>query len=141
MTVSLKIYSWLTCLLCNQPSTQQWSQEPTQSKLWLGQGIALTSNPLELETIATSSNSENLRDTEFLQHLPTQSDLTASILERRSQTNLNTASLASIAWHRTSEWLAMKTQPSRLTESLHSFYNDSLDTTLTQIDLQSSKQQ
>jgi hypothetical protein len=35
--VPLDIYSWLICLLHNQPSKMPWSQEPIRSKLWLGQ--------------------------------------------------------------------------------------------------------
>jgi hypothetical protein len=140
-TVPPEIYSWLTCLLRNQPSTQQWSQEPIRSKLWLGQGIAPTSNPLGLEMITTLNNSANLKNTESLQHLQMQSDQTASTPEKRSQTNLNIVNPPSVAWHRPTDWLATKTQPLMQIENLHSFYNDSSDIMLAQTDLQSSKQQ
>jgi hypothetical protein len=140
LEVPTEIYSWLTCLLCSQPLTQQWSQEPRRSKLWRGQGIPHTSNQLESQMIPTLNNSTNPRNTEYSEPLQLPSDQIVSTQERETQSNLITASPPSIAWHRPTEWLDMKTQPLTPMENLHSFYRDNLDISPTQTNPQPNKQ-
>jgi hypothetical protein len=63
-----EIYSWVTCLLRNQPSTQQWSQEPIRSKLWLGRGTLDTLIQSKSTTMTTSNNSTIYKNNESWVH-------------------------------------------------------------------------
>ena len=136
-----EIYSWLICLLRNQPSKVQWSQEPIRSKLWLGQDTSPTFSPLESKTMNSSNNSTMPNDTVSLEHLPTQSDRIGSILQNLIQTNPNTASPPLNAWHRPTDWLVDPTQHSTPMENLHFFYNANSEATPTQTDQLNNRQQ
>ena len=140
LPVPPEIYSWLICLLRNQPSNQQWLQEPIRSKLWLGNATFLTSNQLESKMIPTSTILTDSKSTEFLEHSQTQSGRIDLILKNLVKTNQNSASPPSNAWHRPTEWLEDLTQHLTPMENLLSFYQDNSEATPIPIHHQNNKQ-
>jgi hypothetical protein len=126
-----EIYSWVTCLLHNQPSTQQWSQEPIRSKLWLGKDTLLTSTQLESTVTSTSNNSTNYKNRESWEHLQTPSERIDFILENLITTNPSFVNPPSNAWHRPTEWQDDPVQHLTQMGKLHSFYKDNSEGTQT----------
>jgi len=129
-----EIYSWLICLLRNQPFKALWSQEPTRSKLWLGRDTSLTFIPLESPTMNTLINSTPYKDTAFLEHSHTPSEQIDLIQKNLIQTNQNTASPPSNAWHRPTDWQVDPILLSTPMENLHFFYSDNSEAMQTTID-------
>jgi hypothetical protein len=77
-----EIDSWSTCLLWNQPLREQWSKEPMRSKLALGLGLNAIYFPLESKMMPTSTISQELKNTKFLEPLQTPSDWVDMVLNR-----------------------------------------------------------
>jgi hypothetical protein len=88
--VPLEIYSWLICLLRNQPSKTPWCQEPVRSKLWLGKDTSLTSDPSGSQMMNTSRISMHPKSTAFWEHSLMPSDRIDLILQKLILTNPNT---------------------------------------------------
>jgi hypothetical protein len=136
-----EIYSWLICLLRNQPSKAQWSQEPIRSKLWLGRDTSLTYSPLESPMMNILKTSSPSNDIVSLELSLTPSDRIDLIQEKLIQTNQNTARPPSSAWHRPTDWQADLTLLSTPTENLHFFYNDNSEVTPIPTDQLNNRQQ
>ncbi len=126
-----EITSWLTCMLRNLPSKEQWSKEPTQSNLSLGIDIKLTFHQLDCQMTGSLIPSPLAKNTASLVPSLTPSekvDLVLKNLVRPSNQNLSEPPW--IAWHRPTSWLNKQIRDSTPINDLHSFYNANLGDTV-----------
>ncbi len=117
-----EIVSWLTNLLQNQPAGEQWSKQPTRSKLSLGNVMFPTHNLLAFPT-HTLQPSQKVNNIESSGHLDKQSERVDFILDKSGLVNLTQLEPPWIMWHRPTAWPTNLTQDLTQMESLLSFYN------------------
>jgi hypothetical protein len=126
-----EISSWLTCLLRNQPFKEEWSKEPTRSKLSLGDVSNYTYSPSASKMTGSSKPSTADNNTESLEHLQLHSEKVDFLLQNLLNSEVTQSVPPWIAYHRPSSWLTNQTHASTSTETLHSFYNANYDATQT----------
>jgi hypothetical protein len=126
-----EIISWLTCLLRNLPFKEQWSKEPTQSKLSRGHDIKPTFPQSDCHMTGSSIPSHTIKNIGYSVHSLTHSEKIDLVLQKIIPP-LNQSLLEPpwIMWHRPTSWLSEQTQDSTQTRELRSFYNDNLGDTM-----------
>ncbi len=126
-----EIVSWLTLLLRNQPFKEQWSKQPTRSKLSRGLDTKLISNPLASSKTGTWTTLPNTKNTKYSAPLVQQSEM-VDFLNKTNLINQDQLDPPSIMWHRPTSWLIDQTQDWTQMGNLHSFYNAKSEVTKTQ---------
>jgi len=124
--VPQEIYSWLTSMLRQQPQQQVWSQEPTRSKLSLGQDTSSTSSRLQSKTTTSSNNSPSFNETKSWEPLHTPFEM-GDFIKTSKVSKQKQLEPPSIAWHRPTVWPIDPIQGSTKMDDLHSFYFDSYE--------------
>jgi hypothetical protein len=119
-----EIVLWLTCLMQNLPSKQQWSQLPKPSKLWLGNATSLTLSQSELRMIHSWKNSINSNESGFSEHSPKHFEKVDFIMENILPSSLTAVKPPLNAWHRPSGWKIDLTQELTSMDDLQYFYQD-----------------
>jgi hypothetical protein len=123
----VEITSWLTSLLLQQPFSQQWSQEPTRSKLSLGKGTHLICTPSQSRMTPTWTTSPHTNESTSLVLSPRHYKAADSILTELIQSSPNNVMPPSIAWHRPTSWQTNPIRDLTSMENIHSFYFDSIE--------------
>jgi hypothetical protein len=96
-----EITSWLTCMLRNLPSKEQWSKEPTGIKLLLGTITETTCPPLDYQMTGSSTHSPLARNIEYSELSLTPSEKIDSVLQNLVKPlNLKKSEPPWIVWHR-----------------------------------------
>jgi hypothetical protein len=126
-----EISSWLICLLQNQPSTKQWSKEPTRSKIALGLDTNITSVPLDANKIYSLNPLQEPNIITSSQHLLTQSEKVDIAIKITQDSNQNQSEPPWIAWHRPLSWLTSPTQDWTERINLQLFYSANSEATQT----------
>ncbi len=122
-----EITSWLTCMLRNLPSKEQWSKEPTRSSLSLGSDIKLTYQQLDCQMTGSSIPSLPAKNTVSSVPSLTPSEKVDLVLKNLVKpSNPNPSEPPWIAWHRPTSWLNEQIRDSTPINDLHSFYNANL---------------
>ncbi len=120
----IEISSWLTCLLRNQPSKEQWSKAPTRSKLSHGIGTHHTYCQSDAKMIHSLNISLPPNVTKFSQPMLTPSEKVDLVLELIKTLSPSQSEPPRTMWHRPLSWLTIPTQDWMEMEDLHSFYRD-----------------
>ncbi len=119
-----EINSWLISLLQNQPCKEQWSKQPTQSKLSLGLAINATFNQSGSSmtgTWVTSTDTKNIRSSVPFAIQSTKVDF---LLSNTELIKLDKFDPPSTMWYRPTSWLTDQTPVLIQITNLHSFYSE-----------------
>jgi hypothetical protein len=126
-----EIASWLTCMLQNLPFKEQWSKEPTRSKLALGTDTNPTSFPSEYQMTGTSTPSILDRNIASLAPSLTPSEKVDLAIQTIIQpSNQKQSEPPWTAWHRPTSWLTEQIQDLTPIHDLHLFYNTNFEDTM-----------
>jgi hypothetical protein len=132
----LKISSWLTCMLRNLPSKEQWSKEPMQSNLLLGFATENISRPLDYPMTVSLMNFHLARNNASTVHSLTPSEKVDLVLQEIVKpTNPSQSEPPWIVWHRPTNWQKRQILYLMPINNLHSFYNVNSKAIISQINL------
>jgi hypothetical protein len=121
--------SWLTYLLQNQPSKEEWCREPMRSKLSLGADSKCTSCPSESKMIGSSTPLNAANDIKSWEHSLQPSEKVDFLIQNLLHSEVTQSDPPWTAYLRPSDWLTDPIQDSTSMATLRSFYNANLDVT------------